>query len=146
MDTSTVENDLNSRFEAAIRLWHDGSPMSLRPMKVKRGPKEYDCKVEIVGLVNRPQRKSEKRGLQFKLSLPTDQPVFTAEIEVGIKPQLTEGDSTDSPPYVAVYRTIPRIGDDGASKTSIFWEQYLRADEYESFANLVDEEWFLRFS
>ena len=135
MDTSTVENDLNTRIEQS-RAWLISSPSPLTNIQFR----EKTWSATPVAFLDDPGR-VERYGVAFQFSLDNQSKTIRVLLKVRIKPEATVGNKGDSSPYIVIYISNQALGADDA----ITWHHIDVPASYTDLIGLSIEDWYQKW-
>jgi len=136
MDTAEVSKDLKARIEAG-KAWIESADNLILDGPELRG---RSTTIRLAEFLDTPNR-VERCGLGFHVSVDVPSGMRKFQLNVRIKPELTEGPKADSNPYVVTYVVNQDTGADDA----IQHEQFPDPKDYEPISKLSIQDWYMRW-
>lgn len=133
MNVDQVCSELQRRIDTGIAWFEMGENRQLEGLELRK----HTCTAELSGKLNTPGRQ-EQYGLAFVVRVSAGQKSYAFQVNIRIKPNVSEGEHDESLPYVAVYLVNQSKG-----KEELFAYHHCgNTKQYASALDLTVQEWF----
>ena len=136
MDLKAVSQDLDAR-AASGKQWLESGVGLVFPGPALR---KFPTSIELVEFLDSPKR-AERFGLGFEVSVQAPEQLISFQINIRIKPHMTDGPKLDSHPYVVSY-VVDQIY---RTEALICFDRIIDPKNYDSAMLLTVQEWYLRW-
>ena len=136
MDTAEVSKDLKARIKEGA-AWAESEDYL-----IVGGPEVRGCSttIRLTEFLDTPNR-VERYGLGFQVSVDAPAGMRKFQLNVRIKPELSEGPKADSNPYVVTYVVNQETG----AEDAIQHEQFPDPKNYQAISKLSIQDWCMHW-
>jgi len=136
MDLKVVSQDLDARIASGKQWLESGVGLVFPGPALRKRP----TSIELAEFLDSPKR-AERFGLGFVVSVQEPRKPISFQINIRIKPYLTDAPTRDSHPYVVSY-VMDQVK---RTETLIGFDPIVDPKNYESAMRLPVQEWYLRW-